>query len=707
MKQLTQNLRTGKTSLMEVSKPRVSPGQVLIQTTCSLVSVGTERKLVAFGRANWLHRALMQPERFGEVIKKIKMHGLRPTWANVKHRLDEPLGLGYSQAGVVVGLGEGVTDLQLGDRVASNGPHAELVSVSRHLVVKIPDQVTDAAASFTVLGSIGLQGLRMFNPTLGETVVVIGLGLIGILTADLLLINGCIVIGTDPNPSRLALAKSRGCRTVSSQDARPEATVKAMTDGQGADGVIITAQTASDGVMKEAAAMCRKGGRIILVGEVGLQLQRTDFYKKELSFRVSCSYGPGRYDPAYEEDGLDYPLAYVRWTEHRNLQTVMHLIASGQLEVESLIAAKVALKDFLRIYGDLHRKPSGAYLLVFPEYKDSVAPPLDRSANIREIATIRIGIIGAGQYTRMTLLPALSDISVEYIASAHGLSASSLAQKYKIPSPISDHRIMLADPQLDLVLIVTRHYQHAPMVVEALEAGKHVFVEKPLALTVLELEQIALAYQTSTKILHVGYNRRFAPLVEKLKQMLPAIPLQIVVTVNAGRVDASSWVQDPVRGGGRILGEACHFIDLMSFLTNSLVRAVCMQALGHQASVWSDNVSILLQFHNGSTGVLNYFSNGSMAYPKEKIEVFGGDCTWLLEDFRSLKAYGLTQFSSIKKEQDKGHRNQFRQLIRVIKSGLPPLIPPANLFNTSYASLAALTSFRERRWVMVEHNPVE
>ena len=616
MKQLIQNLQNGQTILEEVPAPQVKPGAVLIHTRRSLVSLGTERMLVEFGKANLIEKARQQPERVKMVLDKIKSDGLIPTLETVFNKLGQPLPLGYCNVGEVIALGEGVTDLRVGDRVASNGSHAEIVCVPRHLVAKVPDNVTDDEAAFIVIGSIGLQGVRLLNPTLGETVVVIGLGLIGLLTAELLRLNGCRVVGVDLDKQKLKIAENKGiipCNPRLGDD--PGKFVESVTNGVGADGVIITASAKTDEIISQAARMSRKRGRIVLVGEIGLQLSRSEFYEKELTFQVSCSYGPGRYDDDYEQKGVDYPLPFVRWTENRNFQTLLQLLESGQLDVKPLITEVVPLEEYATIYGDISKGGTIASLLAYPE-KPSLGRTVRYNDMVFEGNKGVIGIIGAGNFTKMTLLPALKSglgqLKVKYIASANGLSGTALAQKHGIPLSTTDYREMLADDEVDLVLITTRHHQHARLTMEALQAGKHVFVEKPLAIFEKELEEL-LTIKTSvapTASVTVGFNRRFSPHAQKMKSLLGNAPMNVIATMNAGFIPASSWVHDRAVGGGRILGEACHFIDLITFLTGSRVTAVCMNAMGINPTETTDIASILLRYENGSTGVINYFSDG-------------------------------------------------------------------------------------------------
>lgn len=714
MKQLIQNLKTGETTLEEVPVPTVSRGQVLIQTRRSLVSLGTERMLVEFSRVNLLAKARQQPDKVKQVVEKIRTDGLLPTLEAVYRKLDQPLPLGYCNVGTVLAVGEGVLDLRTGDRVASNGPHAEVVCVPRNLVVPIPDQVSDDDAAFTVVGAISLQGIRLLNPTLGETVVVVGLGLIGQLAAQLLKLNGCRVVGVDIDETKCQRAREQGIIALNSLGSDPVTGVLSFTNQLGADGTIITASSKSDELIAQAARMSRKRGRIVLIGVIGLALNRADFYEKELTFQVSCSYGPGRYDEAYEQRGHDYPAAFVRWTENRNFQTILQLLASGQLNVKSFVTDTVPFSDYRQIYDAIHSSQRIASLLVYPEQIN-----LSPTVRLRDVqyksGKGTVGIIGAGNFTNAVLLPALkaAGATLKTIASAGGLSATLLAQKYGIAQSTSDYKHLLGDPDIDLCVITTRHNSHAQLTVEALRAGKHVFVEKPLAIYDHELLPIIEAQRESGRLVMVGFNRRFSPYVQKMKSLLgeshsDCIPMNVIVTINAGSIPASSWVHDRAIGGGRILGEAVHFVDLITFLTDSRVVSVCMNAMGMHPTETSDSASLLLRYANGSTGVVNYFSNGSKAYAKERVEVYAQERTLVLDNFRKLTGYGFNRFSTLSGRQDKGHGEQMKRLLNCVRSGRAQasepksvLIPFADIINTTQTVLGALQSVAENRWVDV------
>lgn len=705
MKQIIQDLKSGATVLEEVPVPQVKSGCVLIQTTRTLVSLGTERMLVEFGKANLIDKARQQPDKVKQVLDKIKTDGLQPTLEAVFNKLGQPLPLGYCNVGKVVAVGRGVTEFVVGDRVASNGNHAEYVCVPKNLVAKIPDNVTDEEATFTVIGSIGLQGIRLLNPQLGECVVVIGLGLIGLVAAELLRANGCKVIGVDFDQQKVDIAKDKGIYAINPKSGiDPVKYVEEMTGGVGADGVLITASAKGDEVIHQACLMSRKRGRVVLVGVIGLNMRRDDFYKKELSFQVSCSYGAGRYDEEYENKGHDYPLAYVRWTEKRNFETILGAISSKALDVQPLITEVVDLADYSEIYGDMRKHGSIASILKFP-----VNSTIERVVPIGEkrvmVGNGKLGIIGAGNFASATIIPALQKVNapIKYIASAQGLTAKVLAKKAKAENATSDYHVMLSDPEVNTVLITTRHSMHASMVIEALEAGKSVFVEKPLCLNEEELQSIEKVYMNANDrvTLTVGFNRRFSPFAEKMKTLLGGGPKNIVATMNAGYIPPEMWVQDMEVGGGRIIGEACHFIDLCSFLADSRVIAVCMNALGENPQENTDNVSILLKYENGTNAVVNYFANGSKAYAKERVEVFSQGKVLVLDNWRKLEGYGVKGFSKMIGTMDKGHKRQFALLNERVLKGGEALIPYESIVNTTRASFACIESLKKKAWIEV------
>ena len=707
MYQIIQNLNDGYTSLGEVPLPICNSRSVLIRTANTLVSLGTEKMLVDFGKASLLQKVKRQPDKVKEVLAKVKTDGFAPTFAAVKNKLEQPIPLGYCNVGTVVEVGCDVTEFKVGDRVASNGPHAEYVSVPKNLVAKIPEEVSNEQAAFTVIGSIGLQGIRLVNPSLGETVVVVGLGLIGLVTAQLLKANGCNVIGFDFDQSKVDLAIGYGIDAVNpGKGVKQVEYVQEKTKQFGCDAVIITASNPSNEIISQSSQMSRKRGRIVLVGVIGLDIKRSDFYEKELSFQVSCSYGPGRYDSSYEEGGNDYPLPYVRWTEKRNFEAVKKALSNGTLDVDSLITERVPFENYSEIYDNIGKGNSIASLLVYDTKKKSSD---SRNVKITESKAYAagkpvLGVIGAGNFTGSTILPKLKSAGaqIKIIASSKGLSGSIQAKKHSIENSTTDHKGILADSEINTVLVTTQHGSHAMFVSQALESDKHVFVEKPLSTTWEGLERVEKALEKSKGWVTVGFNRRYAPLALELKKRLSPAPMNIIATMNAGFIPPQVWVHDLKAGGGRIIGEACHFIDLCTYFTGSKVIEVCMNAMGPDAQANTDNASILLKYENGSNAVINYFSNGSKTYSKERIEVYQQNSTLVLDNWRKLTGFGVRGFSSKRSRQDKGHFNQFKQLLVSVEKATGPTIPWEEVLNTSKATLAAVDSLIEGKWITIK-----
>ncbi len=712
MMQIYQNLRTGATTVAEVPCPRAAPGHVLIRTHASLISAGTERMLLEFGRAGWLDKARQQPEKVRMVIEKIRTDGLLPTLDAVQSKLDEPLPMGYSNAGAVVEIGAGVEGFSIGDRVASNGRHAEFVAVPANLCAKVPDSVGDEAAAFTVLGAIALQGMRLAQPTLGEAFVVSGLGLIGLLTVQLLRAQGCRVLGLDFDARRLALARGYGAETVDLGEGHDwESAALAFSRGRGVDGVLVAASTASDEPIHQAARMCRKRGRIVLVGATGLHLSRADFYEKELSFQVSCSYGPGRYDAEYEQKGHDYPIGFVRWTEQRNFEAVLQMLAEGKLDVAALISHRYpvgrAAAAYATILGDA---PSLGVLLEYPGAAGdatgaSPARTITVTPSARKVPAAgkpSVGFIGAGSYASRILVPAFKagGAHVKVVASATGASAGTAARKHGIALAASDAGAVLADPELSAVVIATRHDSHAALVCDALRAGKHVFVEKPLALSLKELEEIDRAYRSRSQgtgdgpVLMVGFNRRFASHVRRMKTLLAQVrePKCFVMLVNAGAIPSSHWSQDRDSGGGRVVGEVCHFIDLLRFLSDSPIvthQAVTIGA-APGVQVRDDKLSLTLGFADGSIGTIHYFANGHKAFAKERLEVFCGGRILQLDNFRRLTGWGWPGFSSNRTwRQDKGQQACVAAFLAAVRGQEPAPISYEELMEVSRITIEA------------------
>lgn len=704
MKQIIQSFKTGKTELIEVPTPSIEAGHILIKTTKSLISLGTEKMLVEFGQSSLISKAKKQPDKVKMVLDKIKSEGLIPTIKSVKNKLDQPIPLGYCNVGKVVEVGSDVKNFKIGDRVASNGPHAEFVLAPENLCANIPKNVSDEEASFTVVASIGLQSIRLLNPTYGENIVVIGLGLIGLLTAEMLMSNGCNVIGYDLDDKKVNLAKSKGVKAFNpiSEGDITEFILR-NTNNIGADGVIITASSKNGTIISDAANMSRKRGKIILVGVVDLNLVRSEFYEKELTFQVSCSYGPGRYDNNYELKGNDYPLPFVRWTEKRNFETVLDSISNSRLKVKDLITEIVELNNYDEVYSNISSSKSIASLLNYNPVENKKNNSVKISKKVAD-SNGEIAIVGSGNFTKMTLLPTISQFkpNLKYIVSKKGLNGTLLAKKYNIEYSSTSFQDVLNDKNVKSLIITTRHNLHAEMVIQGLKNNKHVFVEKPLAINFKQLKKIESEYLKSSSSLMVGYNRRFSPHVIKAKSLIASSVVNITATMNAGHIPQDSWVQDMKIGGGRIIGEACHYFDLMVFLTGSKIDSLCINSFGKNPLENTDNVSILLKFENGSNGVINYFSNGSRSYSKEKIEIFSENRTYIIDNFKLSKGYGFKNFNKLKTRIDKGHRNQFKSLISNINSGHGiELIPYDEIINVTKASLYAIESLKENSWKKV------
>jgi predicted dehydrogenase/threonine dehydrogenase-like Zn-dependent dehydrogenase len=704
VKQVLQSLRDGRTDVVDVPCPAVRPGHLLVRTTRTLISAGTERMLVEFGKAGWIGKAMQQRDKVKLVWEKANTDGYLATLESVLNKLDQPLPLGYCNVGVVEQVGAGVTGFKVGDRVASNGKHAEVVCVPALLCAKVPDGVTDDEAAFTVLASIALQGIRLVQPTLGETVAVTGLGLIGLVTVQLLRANGCKVIGIDLDVSKLDAARAMGAETVNlaaGQD--PVAAAEAMTAGRGADAVIITAATDSDEPVRSAARMSRKRGRIVLVGVAGLNLSRADFYEKELSFQVSCSYGPGRYDPSYEERGNDYPIGFVRWTEQRNFEAVLEAMAGGTLKVSSLISHRFPVDAAAQAYGCITGdEPTFGVLLEYSRSASELLPVRTVQAGAAAPSPqgrARIGFIGAGNYATAILMPAFRDTGAQMVAVAcsAGVSGVHAAKKFGIGRATTDTDSVISDPNVDAVVITTRHDSHAALTGRALRAGKHVFVEKPLALTLDEIDEIEstlaeVRASGKSPILMVGFNRRYAPQVVQMKTLLAGTtgPKSMVLTVNAGAIPAAHWTQDPQVGGGRIIGEACHFIDLLRHLADSEIEHANIDRMQSQCG---DTATLSLRFTDGSIGTVHYFANGPKSLSKERLEVFASGRVLQLDNYRVLRGFGWPGFKSMRLwRQDKGQRACAAAFTAAIAgTGAPhgpdskgssaaALIPPAQLF---------------------------
>jgi predicted dehydrogenase/threonine dehydrogenase-like Zn-dependent dehydrogenase len=685
--------------------------------------------LVEFGKANLLDKARQQPDKVRMVLDKIKTDGLVPTLEAVQSKLDQPLPMGYSNAGVVLEVGAGVEGFRVGDRIVSNGPHAEVVCVPKNLCAKIPDPVSDEAAAFTVLGAIALQGIRLAQPTLGETFVVTGLGLIGLITVQLLQAQGCRVLGIDFDRQKLDLARKFGAETVDlSCGEDPLAAAAVFSQGRGVDGVLITASTKSNEPVHQAAQMCRKRGRIVLVGVVGLELSRADFYEKELSFQVSCSYGPGRYDSAYEVGGQDYPLGFVRWTAQRNFEAVLDVLATQKLDIEPLISHRYPLDQAPAAYELLgSNQPSLGILLQYPTVEErSPNQVLQRTIQLGETVQDSstsqpgtpnqeqrtnpiLGLIGAGNYASRILIPAFktTGVPIKAVATSGGVSGVYVGRKFGVQQATTDTASLLADPEINTLVIATRHDSHAQLVCQALNAGKHVFVEKPLAIASDQLDEIKSTYTSVlssgiSPLLMVGFNRRFAPQIQKIKSLLTSLkePKAMVMTVNAGAIPPDHWTQDAAIGGGRIIGEACHFIDLLRYLADSSIVSVQTTTMGTYPSqpplgkegqegvaIRDDKVSFTLTFADGSLGTVHYLANGHKSFPKERLEIFCAGRILQLDNFRKLQGYGWSGFKTMNLwKQDKGNNACVAAFIDAVSCGKLAPIPFEELVEVTRVS---------------------
>jgi len=712
MKQLLQDLSNGQTSLIEAPAPNAAPGTVLINSVVSLVSAGTERMLVDFGKAGFLGKARQQPEKVKMVLEKAGTDGLLTTFEAVRSKLAQPVPLGYSNVGVVAKVGAGVVDFKSGDRIVSNGRHADVVRVPRNLCAKIPDSVDDETAAFTVVTSIGLQGIRLARPTLGESFVVTGTGLIGLLTVQMLRAQGCRVLAIDMDEKKLDLARKFGAQTCNpGKGEDPVAAGMAFSRGRGVDGVLICAATKSNDPVTQAARMSRKRGRIIMVGVTGLELNRADFYEKELTFQVSCSYGPGRYDPEYEDKGLDYPLGFVRWTEQRNFEAVLDMMAEGKIDVTPLISHRFKFEDAAKAYEALSEEKNvlGVLLQYSSDYETRHAKQV-RLVDTYSFEAERpvISFAGAGNYASRVLIPAFknSRAQLHTIVTSGGTSGAFHGKKAGFAQASTDMDAVLSSGEINTVVIATQHNTHARFVVKALEAGKNVFVEKPLAISGEELADVEQAYQAAHNfgpgpILMVGFNRRFAPQIQKIKSLLEVVqePKSFIMTMNAGAIPADHWTQDSELGGGRIIGEACHYIDLLRFLVGSEIVSVQARCMGGDAGVEvaEDKASILLGFADGSFGTVNYLANGDKNFPKERIEVFTAGRVLQLDNFRKLKAFGWPGFKKMNLwRQDKGQTACAAAFLQAVENGGPSPIPAQDVFEVARVTLEAARLLREQ-----------
>lgn len=728
MKQIIQSFKTGHLTVSDVPTPAVQFQGILVLTSASLVSAGTERMLVDFAEKNLLQKIRSRPDLMRQTVDKARREGVVTTLEAVQNRLDKPVPLGYSCAGSVIEVGAGVSEFKVGDRVACAGVgyanHAEVVAVPKNLAVKIPEGVDFESASFTTVGAIALQGIRLAEVKLGEVVAVIGLGLLGQLTAQMLKAAGCIVVGLDIQPQRAELALNLGADAVATTPDELASICHRLSVGHGADAVLIAADTRSDQPVELAGKVARDKGIVVAVGAVGMNIPRTVYFQKELDFRISRSYGPGRYDPEYEEKGHDYPYAYVRWTEQRNMQAFVQMLSEGKVKVGPLVTHRFPILNAPKAYELITGKTGDLFLGVILTY--AATPDLKRKVVLRNVSgtpsyvaenklssplkEVRLGMIGAGSFANATLLPAIRaarDVKLIGIVSGSGLSASSAADRHGFDYCTTDEQEVLNDPAINTVAILTRHDLHASQVIAALKAGKNVFVEKPLCLSEEELDEIISTYQAAREsagtenhlfpFLTVGFNRRFAPFVVELKQHLEHVqePLMLHYRVNAGFIEPNHWTQDPAQGG-RLLGEACHFIDLLIYLAGSVPEKITTRALPDSGRYSRDNLLVTMEFANGSLGTITYVANGSKSSGKELLEVFGGGLSAKLDDYRTLLLHqGNSRVKRVARlRQDKGHRAEWQAIVAYLtgKGGSP--VSFEEMVNSTQATLAAERSLQ-------------
>ena len=710
MKQILQNLSNGETSLVDIPCPKNIKSNILISTKNTVVSAGTERMLIDFGKASYLNKAKQQPDKVKMVINKIKTDGLMTTMEAIRSKLDQPLPLGYCNAGVIIE--SDVIGFNQGDRVVSNGNHAEVVRVPKNLCVKIPDNVDNESASFTVLGAIGLQGIRLIKPTVGECFVVTGLGLIGLLCVQMLRANGCRVLGIDFDPKKCELAKKYGAEAVNlSKGEDPIIVAQQFSRGRGVDGVLITASTQSNEVIHQSAEMCRKRGRVVLIGVIGLDLRRDDFFKKEITFQVSASYGPGRYDPFYEDEGNDYPVGFVRWTEQRNFEAVLDMMSSGSIDVKSLITHRFDITKAIDAYALLKDPKVLGIVLNYPSNdKHKITNSKVTLNKVPEDSFLSsdpcVGFIGAGNYASRTLIPAFkaAGATLDTLVTSGGISGVYHGNKNKFFTTTTELNDLWSSNRINTISIATRHDAHAQQVIDSLGSGKNVFVEKPLALTLKDLDRIEKSYHKANKLksvrLMIGFNRRFAPHVVKMKDLLRSrrSPKSIIMTINAGSIPEDHWVQDPLIGGGRIIGEGCHFIDLMRYLVGQKISNFHATSIGNFVEgikIKDDKASITLSFEDGSFGTINYLANGGSIFPKERIEVFCDNAVLQLDNFKVLNGYGWAGFKKMRLfMQDKGQKACVKAFIDSITNGYESPISFEEIMESSRVSIEVANALR-------------
>ena len=710
MKQVLQQVSGGEIEVVDVPAPKLLAGCVLVRTAASLVSVGTERASSEFAKKNLVQKARMRPDLVREVWNKVRRDGVASTLAAVRSRMDQPSTPGYSSAGTVVAVGEGVTDIRLGDRVACAGAghavHAEFACIPRLLLAKIPagSEVSFDHAAATTVGAVALHGVRTADVKLGDVVGVIGLGLLGQLTVQILKAAGCQVVGMDLERSRVDLALHLGADAASDSSTGFVDECMQHSRSRGVDAVLIAAQTTSSNPVNLAAEVARDRAVIVAVGAVGMELDRRPYYEKELDFRISRSYGPGRYDAAYEQKGVDYPIGYVRWTETRNMEAFLELLADDKINVEALITHRFPIERAHSAYELIAGKSEQSFLAVLITYSELAEethrlPIALPETTETKAESVSIGLLGAGNFATSTLLPAIKHVggaALVGVCAANGSHSHHMAKKFGFKYCATDEESLINDAAVNTVVISTRHHLHAGQVMAALTAGKHVFCEKPLCLNEDELREIMRVYEEQQsdgkQLLMVGFNRRFAPLAIQLKSFLRGIhePLALHYRVNAGFIPADHWLNDPEQGGGRIIGEVCHFVDFLSFLVGAAPIEVQATGLANPGKYANDNVICSLRFADLSQGTISYLANGDKSYSKERVEVFGGGAVAVLEDFRRLETVrrGKKQIARSIFRQDKGHRGEWQAFVSALRTGGGSPIPIAEIVNSMLATFA-------------------
>lgn len=711
MHQLTQQLKSGKMEILEVPLPALNRGQILVRNHYSLISAGTEGKTVSDARKGYVAKAVSRQKEVKLALDLIKTQGLKSALNIVMNKLEAPSPLGYSCTGEVIAVAEDINDIKPGDLVACGGQgawHADIVAVYRNLCVKLPPDTNLKHAAFTTVASIALQGIRQAEVQPGGNCVVIGLGLVGQLTVQILNASGIKAIGIDIDASKVKLALESGSAFAFKRDQEGlEELVLEATAGYGTDAVIITATSSSNDPVELAGTLCRQKAKVVIVGAVPTGFTRTNYYRKEIDLRMSCSYGAGRYDPVYEEKGVDYPVGYVRWTENRNMQTFIDLLSAGKLKIERLISHIFSLEEAPEAYNIiLSRKEEFTGILIRYENKAELKDTVNINSISSKPGLPVAGFIGAGNFAMNILLPTVSGIvSLRGVATAEGNASLFAGKKFGFGYCTSDYKKILDDIDINTVFIVTRHNLHSDQVIESLKAGKNVFVEKPLAMTQSELEEIREIYlaMNPKPILMVGYNRRFAPFISRIIDLFTSEqPKSINIRINAGAVPPGHWVNDPETGGGRIIGEACHFVDLAIFLAGSRVTAVNAFSIGDSKNLM-DSFTAVLKFSNGSIASLSYFSNGNKDLPKELIEVFCAGTVSRIDDFRKLEFHGKKSFR-LKSSQDKGHKEELIAFTKAIKEGKASPIPFEQLYHTSVVTFAIIESIRSGRTIEIKHS---